>query len=106
MMACSSERPLAPCRHNRRATYPEWRRDRPVEATTTYRPPAGKVPIPGRFSCAIRDPRTLPAGRVFSFPVLVTHVHRPETMTIPTEPTTHGLPRSRFAGRIAERPLL
>ena len=33
--------------------YQEWRRDRPVEATTTYRRDVGKVPSPGR--CLLRD---------------------------------------------------
>jgi hypothetical protein len=46
-----------------KTTYPEWRRDRPVEATTTYRRRAGKVPIPGRFSCTIRDLSLDPSGR-------------------------------------------
>ena len=45
-----------------KSAYPEWRRDRPVEATTTYRRRAGKVPIPGRFSCAIRDLSQDPSG--------------------------------------------
>ena len=38
-----------------KSAYPEWRRDRPVEATTTYRREVGKVPTPGRSSCEIRD---------------------------------------------------
>ena len=58
-------------RHNRRDAYQEWRRDRPVEATTTYRRRAGKVPSPGRSSCTIRELPSRPfrAGRVLSFPV-------------------------------------
>ncbi len=61
----------APWRHNRRDAYQEWRRDRPVEATTTYRRRAGKVPSPGRCSCTIRELPSRPfrAGRVLSFPV-------------------------------------
>ena len=61
----------APWRHNRRDSYQEWRRDRPVEATTTYRRRAGKVPSPGRSSCTIRELPSRPfrAGRVLSFPV-------------------------------------
>src|SRR6476469_3491730 len=47
-------RPVA-SRDNRRVTYQEWQRDRPVEATTTYRR-IGKVPSPGRSSCTIREP--------------------------------------------------
>src|SRR5687768_7762926 len=46
-------------RHNRRGLYQEWRRDRPVEATTTYRCDVGKVPNPGR--CLLRDKGT-PSG--------------------------------------------
>ena len=61
--ACSIGPPLAPCGPQLKTTYPEWRRDRPVEATTTYRRRAGKVPIPGRFSCTIRDLSSDPSGR-------------------------------------------
>src|SRR5439155_11013281 len=54
------------------SSYQEWRRDRPVEATTTYRRLAGKVPTPGRSSCEIRELfEALPPGRVFRFPVLL-----------------------------------
>ena len=68
---CSSRPRGAPWRHNRRASYQEWRRDRPVEATTTYRHRAGKVPSPGRSSCTIRELPSRPfrAGRVLSYPV-------------------------------------
>ena len=38
-----------------KSSYQEWQRDRPVEATTTYRR-IGKVPSPGRSSCTIREP--------------------------------------------------
>src|SRR6185503_18438442 len=66
---------LGPVGHHDATTeemlYQEWRRDRPVEATTTYRRRAGKVPSPGRCSCTIRELPSRPfrAGRVLSFPV-------------------------------------
>src|SRR4029079_17416813 len=37
-----------------KSSYQEWQRDRPDEATTTYRR-IGKVPSPGRPSCTIRE---------------------------------------------------
>ena len=86
----------APCAHNRRASYQEWRRDRPVEATTTYRRRVGKVPIPGRSACTIRELPSRPfrAGRVFPF--------RSRRPTHPfdrgpmTDATSGGSPRQRF----------
>ena len=53
--------PCATMPRQPKSAYQEWRRDRPVEATTTYRRDAGKVPNPGRSSCEIRElPETLP----------------------------------------------
>ena len=54
-----------------KSSYQEWQRDRPVEATTTYRR-IGKVPSPGRSSCTIRDPPfgvPLPSKTVARTPV-------------------------------------
>ena len=61
----------APSAPQLKSAYQEWRRDRPVEATTTYRRRAGKVPSPGRSSCTIRELPSRPfrAGRVLSYPV-------------------------------------
>ncbi len=50
-----ASRPARSIRPQPKSTYQEWQRDRPVEATTTYRRDVGKVPIPGRSSCEIRD---------------------------------------------------
>src|SRR5689334_24646148 len=80
--------------YNRRALIKSWLRDRPVEATTTYRR-FGKVPSPGRTSCEIRD---LPFGA--PFPHRRSPVPGPEaspasrrtTMAIETYPTTATSP--------------
>ncbi len=60
-----------------KSAYQEWRRDRPVEATTTYRRRVGKVPSPGRFSCTIRELSSRPfrAGRVFPCSVPSSDAH-------------------------------
>ncbi len=63
--------------------YQEWRRDRPVEATTTYRRRAGKVPIPGRFSCEIgRSPWDPPRGGSSRLPVRPPHPRKDRPMAI------------------------
>ncbi len=52
-------RPGRSIRAQPKSSYQEWQRDRPDEATTTYRRRVGKVPSPGRTSCEIRE---LPFG--------------------------------------------
>ena len=62
------------------SAYQEWRRDRPVEATTTYRRRAGKVPIPGRSSCEIRrTPRDPSSQEGSSRSPVPSRVRRPRT---------------------------
>ena len=63
---------------NRRVLYPEWRRDRPVDATTTYRRDVGKVPSPGRSSCEIRD---TPFGAPSKRPGRPVHRPRPRRLS-------------------------
>src|SRR6188768_2657373 len=66
-----------------KSAYQEWQRDRPVEATTTYRRDAGKVPIPGRSSCEIRELFGAPSKRsgssVRTGPRAAPRRERPET---------------------------
>ena len=47
--------PARSIRTQPKSAYQEWQRDRPDEATTTYRRDVGKVPSPGRSACEIRD---------------------------------------------------
>ena len=47
--------PARSIRTQPKSSYQEWQRDRPDEATTTYRHRVGKVPSPGRSACEIRE---------------------------------------------------
>ena len=94
--------------HNRRDSYQEWRRDRPVEATTTYRHRVGKVPSPGRSSCTIRELPSRPfrAGRVLSFPGPAARSDRVPSrgpMTARSRPPARR--GSASGSRLAARPL-
>ena len=85
-------RPVASA-HNRRALIKSWLRDRPVEATTTYRRRVGKVPNPGRTSCEIRElpseplnspERSLPVPRSRGH-----HVRLPGARHVDRDPRPH-----------------
>ena len=75
---CGSGSRPASSPDNRRVLYPEWRRDRPVDATTTYRRDVGKVPSPGRSSCEIRD---TPFGAPSKRPGRPVHRPRPRRLS-------------------------